>query len=90
MDTFLGEALLDLDQANLQNTSVWYLLGRHDENSGPLPEQSPKQAPRIRHHVMSSTPSSESTPSLPIKSRTRGYIRRQDSLGNAYCYNLKK
>lgn len=82
MDMFLGEVLLELDKADLHNASVWYLLSHHEETSGPLPPPSPKATPRVRRHATSSTPSSESTPSLPVKSRVRGYVKRQDSLGN--------
>ncbi|XP_064606710.1 regulating synaptic membrane exocytosis protein 2-like isoform X2 [Liolophura sinensis] len=36
-DEFLGEVLLDLKDANLDNEAVWFNLENHDENSSPLP-----------------------------------------------------
>ena len=33
---FLGEVLLDLEQANTNNELVWYDLENHDENNGEL------------------------------------------------------
>ncbi len=44
--TFLGEVLLDLYSANLQEELVWYPVGDHDENSAPLPPVSPKVVSR--------------------------------------------
>ncbi|KAL5021135.1 hypothetical protein ScPMuIL_000290 [Solemya velum] len=38
-DQFLGEVLLDLHDANLDDDPVWYNLEDHDENSSPLPQR---------------------------------------------------
>ncbi|XP_062566035.1 regulating synaptic membrane exocytosis protein 2-like isoform X4 [Saccostrea cucullata] len=39
---FLGEVLLDLHSANLEDDPFWYALSQHDESSLPLPESSPR------------------------------------------------
>ena len=36
-DEFLGEVLLDLSEARIDNTPTCYHLEDHDENSSPLP-----------------------------------------------------
>ena len=36
-DEFLGEVLLDLGEARIDNTPTCYHLEDHDENSSPLP-----------------------------------------------------
>lgn len=36
-DEFLGEVLLDLSEAKIDNTPTCYHLEDHDENSSPLP-----------------------------------------------------
>jgi hypothetical protein len=41
-DVFIGEVLLDLAIADLQESSLWYPLEKHDENCGNLPIPSPK------------------------------------------------
>ncbi|XP_012944640.1 regulating synaptic membrane exocytosis protein 2 [Aplysia californica] len=45
-DAFMGEVLLDLAQAPLDNEAAWYKLEEHDENSARLP-------PRRRSHSAS-------------------------------------
>ena len=47
-DVFVGEVLLDLATADLQDTSHWYPLEKHDENCGRLPVPSPKMTPEGR------------------------------------------
>ncbi len=42
--TFLGEILIDLYGANLDDELVWYPITDHDENSSPLPPVSPKHS----------------------------------------------
>ncbi|CAH1775833.1 unnamed protein product [Owenia fusiformis] len=44
LDTFLGEVLLDLHMASLNNQNIWYMLEDHDENSAALPTPSPKNS----------------------------------------------
>ncbi|XP_022331909.2 regulating synaptic membrane exocytosis protein 2-like isoform X7 [Crassostrea virginica] len=39
---FMGEVLLDLHSANLEDDPFWYPLSQHDENSLPLPQSSPR------------------------------------------------
>lgn len=39
---FMGEVLLDLHSANLEDDPFWYPLSQHDENSIPLPQSSPR------------------------------------------------
>ncbi|XP_061180633.1 regulating synaptic membrane exocytosis protein 1-like isoform X4 [Saccostrea echinata] len=39
---FLGEVLLDLHSANLEDDPFWYPLSQHDESSLPLPQSSPR------------------------------------------------
>lgn len=39
---FMGEVLLDLNSANLEDDPFWYPLSQHDENSIPLPQSSPR------------------------------------------------
>ncbi|CAL1540834.1 unnamed protein product [Lymnaea stagnalis] len=38
-DLFIGEVLLDLAQAQLDNQAQWFSLEEHDENSAPLPHR---------------------------------------------------
>lgn len=65
VDTFVGELLLDLAQANTQNTSVWYPLGEHDENNGPLPGPSPKP-PGRNIQPLAACAGQQSWRSLPV------------------------
>ncbi|XP_070209321.1 regulating synaptic membrane exocytosis protein 2-like isoform X2 [Littorina saxatilis] len=39
---FLGEVLIDLTTANLNDEPYWYQLGHHDDASDPLPASSPR------------------------------------------------
>ncbi|XP_025090830.1 regulating synaptic membrane exocytosis protein 2-like isoform X4 [Pomacea canaliculata] len=39
---FLGEVLIDLTSANLNDEPYWYQLGHHDDASIPLPASSPR------------------------------------------------
>ena len=55
---FLGEVLLDLDTALLNNQTYWYDLEDHDENNGPLPHPGTRKIQRLEcilnstnHHV---------------------------------------
>ena len=41
-DVFLGEVLLDLKNADLQNNALWFRLSDHDENTGKLAPPTPK------------------------------------------------
>lgn len=43
-DEFLGEVLLDLNEANLNNEIINYELHDHDENSSPLPVRKRKES----------------------------------------------
>ena len=39
---FLGEVLVDLTTANLNDEAYWYQLNHHDNGSIPLPSTSPR------------------------------------------------
>ncbi|CAE1316807.1 unnamed protein product [Acanthosepion pharaonis] len=63
-DTFIGEVLLDLYEAALDDQPTWYDLEDHDENSSPLPDRTkmyPENSP------MSSTSTETSRTGTPCR-----------------------
>ncbi|ELT90086.1 hypothetical protein CAPTEDRAFT_218726 [Capitella teleta] len=80
-DVFVGEVLLDLATADLQESSLWYPLEKHDENCGRLPVPSPKGSElgvRERAHGEDSQMHWSSLPMIPA---TPAHDKMKELLG---------
>jgi len=94
-ETFLGEVLLDLFDAVLDDQPIWYDLEDHDENSSPLPDRTklhPENSPMSSTSTETSrtgTPCRGSSPS-PFNRSPAGSFSQQRNISVTPTHDKRK